>query len=198
MKLTSGNGQGRVRKILSNTNNTLTIGINPGSGPSDTWGVAVLPGDRYEIYNFTDENLDSGTPDALAHTTVLFDKDRRFEPNAYASTHILVVVNGTGATERDSENPNQRKTRIITANTRNTITVSTPFEFIPDDTTVFEIRPLANTTVTTYNTPFKVVLKNTTNNDEVAFDGVDPLDAIEIDMSTRRITNLRTTNIYEK
>lgn len=162
--------------------------------------MPLAPGDSFEILSFTEEDLFTGVPMAIDFNSTLLDKDKSFITNTYETGFLLVVVEGTGSNERDSENPNERKARTIVSNTENTITVSPPFEFIPDDTTKYEIRKvvLGSQRISTYLTPFKISIKNTSNNQEVIFDGVEPLDAIEIDMSTRRITSLRTDNIYEK
>lgn len=114
--------------------------------------------------------------------------------------YLLIVIEGTGSNEMDSEDPNKRKVRTVISNTENSIVVSPPFEFIPDDTTVYEIRPVTpgSQQIEVFKTPFKVSVKNTSNNTEVVFDGIEPLDTVEIDMATRRITSIQTPNIYEK
>jgi hypothetical protein len=188
---------------------TLLIGENLNlKGLSDRWGYPrttggitttsqiPLAGDSYRIYELESAALDFGTPEVLNASRVVLDRERTMEPNRYADgNYLLAIMQNDGRTVKS--------THLITENTRNTITIGEDFGIIPQDETIFEIRPLGtaigpNQRVQLYGVPFNVRIKNLRNNDEIYFNGVEALDVVTIDMSTRRITANRTAGIYDR
>lgn len=185
----------------------MLIGENVNlKGISDRWGypntvdgittTSQLPaaGDSYRIYQLETAFLQTGTPESLNHARVLFDKDKSFGVNQYANTLLAIM---------EPDNKTIVETYLITSNTKNTITIGEDLNQIITDETLYQIRSLGtptgggNTTVL-YKVPFNVQIKNLRNNDTVYFTGLEPLDVVEIDMSTRRITAQNTAGIYER
>lgn len=206
----SGNAVKQVRKIIGNDPSdpkTLLIGENVnGKGISDRWGyprtvdgittTSQLPaaGDSYRIYQLETAFLQTGTPESLNVSRVLLDKDRNFAVNQYANSILAIMA---------PNNKDVVQTYLITSNTRNTITIGEDFGQIITDDTLYQIRSVGTPTgggksSVLYKLPFNVQIKNLRNNDTVYFSGLEPLDVIEMDMSTRRITAQNTAGIYER
>jgi hypothetical protein len=114
VRIFSGVGEGQVRQISSNTNNTLTW------SPS---GVAPDSTSRYMIEGFDAGIASSGTGISISDSSKDWPVDRW-------ANYYLVITGGTGMGQEKS----------ILSNTSDSITVATPFNTPPDNTSTFRIQ----------------------------------------------------------
>lgn len=108
----------QVRKIISNTSNTITIS-----------GTMTAP-DNTSTYVINSSVVDFGTATSAASTR-LDDSSKSWITNMYINYEVA-IVGGTGAGQR----------RYITANASNNLTISAAWSVTPDTTSVYEIRGL--------------------------------------------------------
>jgi hypothetical protein len=110
----SGTAAGQIRQIASNTGTTLTW---------STAGTAPDTTSRYLILGF-----DAGTATAGAAST-LTDSTKAWATNRWAN-YDLRILHGTG----------RGQTRTIASNTATVITTLSPWDTVPDNTSVFVIQ----------------------------------------------------------
>lgn len=114
VRIFSGTGVGQLRQIVSNTSNTLTWS-NTGTAPDAT--------SQYMIEGFDAGTASSGT------STSITDSSKGWPTNRWAN-YAVVITGGTGAGQQ----------RIVLSNTATAITVATPFDVTPDNTSTFKIQ----------------------------------------------------------
>jgi hypothetical protein len=110
----SGTAAGQIRQIDSNTGTTLTW-VTAGTAPDTT--------SRYMIIGF-----DAGTATAGGAST-LTDSTKAWATNRWAN-HDCRILHGTG----------RGQTRTIASNTATVITTQSPWDTVPDATSVFIIQ----------------------------------------------------------
>jgi len=110
----SGTGEGQIRRIASNTANTLTWA---------TAGTAPTATSRYFIIGF-----DAGTATAGAATTIT-DTTKNWEVNRWRNYAVRILA-GTGAGQ----------VKPIASNTSNALTIVGTWAITPDNTSVFAIQ----------------------------------------------------------
>lgn len=112
--ISAGTGSGQIRKIASNTGNTLTW-VTAGTAPTST--------SRYQILGF-----DAGTATAGAALT-LTDSTQAWTVDRWRSYSVRIIA-GTGVGQL----------RPIGANTATVLTLLTPWATNPDATSVYAIQ----------------------------------------------------------
>ena len=114
VRIFSGTGDGQLRQIVSNTNNTLTW-TSSGTAPDST--------SQYMIEGFDTGIASSGT------TTSVTDSSKNWPVDRWAN-YAIVITGGTGAGQQ----------RVILSNTDTVITTTMPFNVTPDNTSTFRIQ----------------------------------------------------------
>jgi hypothetical protein len=115
LRITSGTGEGEIRKIVSNTGNTLTWTGSMTPHPNAT--------SRYQITGF-----DAGVATSGAAST-LTDSSKAWAVNQFANYHVRITW-GTG----------MGQVRSIASNTATALTVRNAWTTNPDSTSAFVIQ----------------------------------------------------------
>jgi len=125
VKVTSGTGIGQTRRIVSNNATQLTI--------TPAWVTPPAGGSTYRIFDATgskyilEAEFENGLASAGGAST-LTDSTKTWYTNIHKGK-IILLTEGTGASQY----------KYVTANTGTIITVDTPWDIVPDNTTQYLI-----------------------------------------------------------
>jgi len=131
----SGTGRGQIVEISSNTATSLSFSA-VGTGLDST--------SRYQIMGY-----DAGKSSGSNTYNTLYDSSKSWEVNRYANYGVRILY-GTGAGQL----------RQIISNTADTLTVYSPWNVMPDETSVYSIQGASDTMYITWGGSAEVFMHN--------------------------------------